>query len=512
MNMAGSVAINDYDPDVEIPRYPDGVVWKPQAGSQEAFLASTPIFEVLLEGSRGGGKTDALIMSFCQFVGKGFGAAWTGIIFRQTYKQLNDLIKKANKWIPLIWPQAKYNKSEHFWTFPDGEILHFKQFNKLDDYWNYHGHEYPFIAWEELCNWPNLDGYKRMFSCCRSSTPGMPRMIRATTNPYGPGHNIVKARFRLPGSRFKVIKDSRDEKGNLEPARLAIFSRLSENKVLLGSDPDYLQRILASARSDAERQAWEEGSWDIVAGGMFDDVWSNDVNVVRPFDIPESWYLDRAFDWGSSKPFSVGWYAESDGTDYIDHNGNPRHTVPGDLFRIGEWYGWNGQPNQGMKMLAKDVTRGIIEREREKFPGKIFMPGPADSAIFSEENGPGIAGDMALPIKWDDGTVSFGVRWTRADKRPGSRKTGWEMMRKMFKAAGRPAREEPGFYVWDTCEHFVRTVPVLPRKDNDEDDVNTESEDHVGDEVRYRVRFAGKPKPTIGGIGVGGGGNQLIEG
>ena len=45
-------------------KYED-VVWTPQGGSQEAFLRM-PLFEVLYEGTRGPGKTDALLMDFCQ--------------------------------------------------------------------------------------------------------------------------------------------------------------------------------------------------------------------------------------------------------------------------------------------------------------------------------------------------------------------------------------------------------------------------------------------------------------
>ncbi len=167
-------------------RFPDNVIWRPMPGSQEAFLASHPIFEVLFEGTRGGGKTDCLLMSFGMHVGKGFGSGWKGILFRQTYKQLTDVITKTKKWFPQIWPDAKFNHSEHVWTWPSGEQLLLRQFQKADDYWNYHGHEYPWIGWEELCNWATDEGYKRMMSCCRSSTKGMPRMVRATTNPYGP--------------------------------------------------------------------------------------------------------------------------------------------------------------------------------------------------------------------------------------------------------------------------------------------------------------------------------------
>lgn len=47
---------------LDTPDIPDSVkaVWTPQPGSQELFLAC-PVFEVLYEGTRGPGKTDALL-------------------------------------------------------------------------------------------------------------------------------------------------------------------------------------------------------------------------------------------------------------------------------------------------------------------------------------------------------------------------------------------------------------------------------------------------------------------
>jgi hypothetical protein len=262
------------------------IIWEAMPGSQEAFLASTPIFEVLFEGTRGGGKTDCLLMSFCMHVGKGFGSAWKGILFRQTYKQLSDVITKTKKWIPQIWPEAKFNHSEHTWTFPGGEQLLLRQFSKEDDYWNYHGHEYPWIGWEELCNWPSDSGYKRMMSCCRSSSKNMPRMVRATTNPYGPGHNWVKFRFKPHILNMVVRRDLIDDDGLPEPPRLSIHSHLDENKALLEADPDYKQKIAASARNEAEKRAWLDGDWNIVAGGMFDDVWKPEYNVIEPVRDP----------------------------------------------------------------------------------------------------------------------------------------------------------------------------------------------------------------------------------
>jgi hypothetical protein len=465
-------------------------------GSQPLFLKSD-VFEVLYEGTRGPGKTDTLLVAFAQHCGQGYGASWRGIIFRKTYKQLGDVIQKSKRLFRMAFPAAKFNEGKSQWEWSTGETLLLRQFNRDDDYWNYHGHEYPFVAWEELCSWATDTGYKRLMSVCRSSNPNVPRMYRSTANPYGPGHNWVKARFQLPDMRFRIITDAVSPDGLPEPPRMAIFGVLDENHALLRADPEYKSRIVASARNESELRAWLYADWNIVAGGMFDDVWQPKHNVVRPFAIPASWRIDRGFDWGSSKPFSVGWWAESDGTEYIDTDGRKRQTVRGDLFRIAEWYGWRkGAANEGLKMLAVDIAKGILEREMTmKLHGRV-KAGPADTSIFDAENGVCIATDMAKTVVIN-GQNFAGPQFLRADKSPGSRKTGWEAMRKMMKAAhpdpiGNP-REAPGLFVFDTCvDGFLRTVPVLPRDDKDLDDVDTEAEDHVADEARYRVRNVGR--------------------
>lgn len=485
----------------DIPSYPENVIWRPQRGSQEAFLASTCIFEVLYQGARGGGKTDALVMAFSMHTGRGYGPAWKGILFRQTYKQLTDVISKTKKWFNLIWPSATYNNSDNVWTWPGGEQLLLRHFNKSDDYWNYHGHEYPFIAWEELCNWPTDEGYKRMISCCRSSNPNVPRMLRATTNPYGPGHNWVKNRF-LPDQYDRVVRRGIiDEDGREQPPRLSIFSKLKENKVLLEADPTYIEKLAASARNEAEKKAWLDGSWDIVSGGMFDDVWDPAYNLIKPFEIPAGWKIDRSFDWGSSRPFSVGWWATSNGEPVQLSNGEWRPTVRGDLFRIKEWYGCSGKPNEGLGLNAVEISKGIVEREVEcgwrdpKNPSWCRVStGVADSQIFSTENGSSIAGDMQRKVVLDNGVAYNGISWHPADKRAGSRITGWDQMRRMLKDAHPTelgARDRAGLFIFNTCGDWVRTIPVLTRADNNLDDIDTTAEDHIADETRYRVRFIG---------------------
>lgn len=490
--------MTEQHPQVEWRVTPDGLIpfigkrqitWAPQDGSQKAAI-SCPIFEILYEGTRGPGKTDLMLMKYYQHCGKGFRHEWRGIIFRRTYPELQDIIEKSLKWFSAMCPSAQYNRSDHVWTFPDGEKLFLRHFDHPADYWKYHGHAYTFMGWEELCTWPNDECLRPMLSTVRSTVPNIPLTVFCTANPYGPGHNWVKVRYQLPvvsprnGNMVgRVIRDDDGE-------RVAIHGKLSENKVLLHAQPDYVKQLRAAAKNDAQFRAWVYGDWDIIAGGMFDDLWDKNVHAMPSFPpevVPRGWRMDRSFDWGSSKPFSVGWWAESNG-EPLEFNGTIYGAVKGDVIRIAEWYGCSGKPNTGIRMESVDIARGIVERENNwNIAGRVKM-GPADSSIFDPYEGVrSIAGEMH----------GQGIDWEKADKRAGSRKQGWDQLRKLLRnarnidAEGKPIdapREEAGIFFLDRCADTIRTLPVLPRSDKDLDDVDTEAEDHIADEIRYRVK------------------------
>ena len=74
-----------------------------------------------------------------------------------------------------------------------------------------------------------------------------------------------------------------------------------------------------------------------------------------------------------------------------------------------------------------------------------------------------------------------GVSWVPANT---DRRNGWELMRRMLFSS--VERDEAGFFVFDTCRQFLETVPSIPRDPRDMDDVDTDGEDHIADESRYR--------------------------
>lgn len=435
-----------------------------EAQPRQTALISCPVEDVFFGGARGGGKTYALLGDWISHADL-YREHARGIFFRRTYPELDEVQDQATRIYPALG--VTYNVAKRTWVFPNGAQLKMRFLERENDPDRYMGHAYTWMAFDELTNWPASKPIDKLRACLRSGAAPVPKSFRASGNPGGVGHNWVKARYVDPSTPMKPFFDS-----VMECWRVFIPSTLEDNPALMHNDPDYWKRIVASANGDETLlKAWRFGDWDIVAGGMFDDLWVRSKHAIDPFPIPASWTVDRSFDWGSSKPYSVGWWAESDGTTAPNSRTYPR----GSLFRIAELYGWNGRPNEGCKALAVEVAERVKEIEAG-FSFKV-NPGPADDAIWDEENGNCIARDMA----------QRGVYWTRAGKRPGTRKTGWEKLRKLLKAATQFPMEDPGLFVFNTCNQFIRTVPVLPRDKKQSDDVDTDAEDHVADEVRYRV-------------------------
>jgi hypothetical protein len=68
-------------------------------------------------------------------------------------------------------------------------------------------------------------------------------------------------------------------------------------------------------------------------------------------------------------------------------------------------------------------------------------------------------------------------------------------------------------YFFSTCRDTIRTLPALQHDQTKAEDVDTESEDHAPDEIRYAcmsrpyVKDASKPKP--GKLLMVGPGNQV---
>ena len=445
------------------------VAWEPQP--KQHILISCPIEDVFFGGQRGGGKTDGLLGDFLSHQAL-YPEHARGIFFRRSYPELEEVEARAQAIFPAtggIWRAAKRT-----WTWPAGASLRMRFFEKEADHTHFQGHQYTWQAWDEITNWPTSDGIDKLRATLRSSK-GVPCYVRCSGNPGGVGHNWVKARYVDPAppmTPFAATVTVGEDTVTVK--RVYIPSSLDDNYILRQNDPGYWQRIvLAAGGREDILKAWRYGLWDIVAGGYFDDIWREAAHVLPPFDIPPSWGIRRAFDWGSAAPFAVLWVAHSDGDSPA---GAQKRVYPkGTRFVIGEYYGWNGKPNEGLRLTNSEIARNIHEREVAAPWGARVRPGPADTQIFDVTNGTSIADEMAL----------HGITWTAAQKGPGSRRQGWQGIRSKLLASQSWPLEEPGLFVFENCRQFLRTFPTLPRDTTDAEDVDSAVEDHLADCLRY---------------------------
>jgi hypothetical protein len=462
------------------------VAWKAHPGAQERFLMC-PVWECLLHGNRGGGKTDVLLMDYAQGVGVGYGSDYRGLLLREATTELGDVIAKSKKWFPRMFPGAKFNGQKKEWTFPLGETLWMNYAQVESDYDQYHGHEYPWIGWEELTNHPLPNVYLKLMSCNRSSNLNIPKSYRATCNPNGVGHAWVKQRFIDSVEEGKVIrekveveipdKDGEFHKEILSITRTHLFLDLDENITLLKADPLYKAKLkLMTQDNELLEKAWVRGDWDLVIGAYFTDVFDAKIHVINDFALPRSWSIVRSFDWGSSKPWAVTYAAESNG-EQPDPGYNMPYIPVGSLFIIAEIYGWNGKPNEGDMATSHEIAERIIYMDKllEREFGIKVQIGPADTSIYDIKDGKSIGVSLS----------SFGCHWIRAYKGAGSRITGWSLIRQMLSAAKRGLLEAPHMYFFRRAQHHLRTIPYLQRDKKKPDDIDSEQEDHCADSLRY---------------------------
>ena len=330
-------------------------IWTPQP-KQIEFLQRGE-YEAFYGGAAGGGKSDSLLMEALRQV---HIPHYRGLIIRKTYPQLSELIDRSGELYPQAFPGAKFNEGKYVWKFPSGAKIYFGSMQYAKDKIKYQGKRYDFIGFDELTHF-TYDEYAYLFSRNRPSGPGTRVYMRATGNPGGVGHGWVKSRFITAAPPKTTIwekyKIETPDGKQLEMKRNRIFipSSVFDNQELLKNNPEYLASL--AMLPESEKRALLYGDWDSFNGQVFKE-WRDDPagyesrrfsHVINPFEIPSHWQVVRGFDFGYAKPFSVGWYA-------VDEKGV--------MYRIAEYYGCTGTPNEGIKITPQEIAANIREMER----------------------------------------------------------------------------------------------------------------------------------------------------
>ena len=414
-------------------------------------------------GARGGGKSWSV-----RTKAKILAATYKGIkvlIVRRTFPELvnnhiNELIEELNG-------IARYNKTEKVFTFPNGSTIKFGYCNNDKDLLQYQGAEFDVIFLDEATQLQEM-WIKKITACVRGVND-FPKRIYYTCNPGGASHGYFKRLFI-----DKVYEQGED------PADYDFIQALvTDNKALTESQPDYIKQL--EALPPKLKEAWLYGRWDIFEGQFFEEFRTSPdlqkcheagitqeealqqrrwTHVIEPFDLNKGemrgWTIMRSYDFGYNKPFSLGYWA-------MDYDGV--------LYRIMEMYGCTQTPDEGVKWSPDEQFRRISEFEREHpwLKGRKIVDSVADPAIWDQSRGESIAETAA----------KYGIYFTPGDN---NRIPGW------MQVHYRMQFDENGYarmYVFNNCNAFIRTIPLMMYSDTKPEDLDTKLEDHCPDEVRY---------------------------
>ena len=215
-------------------------------------------------GARGGGKSWAV-----RTKAKLLALRYAGIkllIVRRTLRELqNNHIDPLRQELAGV---AKYKAADKRFEFPNGSVLTFGYCACDGDLGQYQGAEYDVVFLDEAGQLQKA--WIDAINACVRGTNGFPKRTYYTLNPGGPSHGYFK----------RLFIDRRFEPGEREDAYSFVQALVTDNRVLLERQPDYLQQL--ETLPPKLREAWLHGSWDVYEGQFFEDF----------RDVPEH-YRDR---------------------------------------------------------------------------------------------------------------------------------------------------------------------------------------------------------------------------
>jgi len=477
--------------------------------AKQSLVFTNTARTILAGGSAGGGKSlliRALAIQFCLAV-----PGLTFYIFRSSSPQLRSTFFEGGLSFPALLSemiqqgQVKINYNDMTIKFThNGSAIKLRHMATLNDADDIQGVELAACAVDEASIMPEpllrwMIGRRRLGSLT------IPKMV--LVDDPDPSKRVMladKFPFMLLTSNPGSVSGAFLKKWFIDPAppmtefisdpdfgedrSIYLPFGMKDNPHL---DKDYEKTLLAIGDPVKIRQM-RDGDWSAQSATLMGHAFSRYYNIIKsPGKQTESFDIYRSFDHGFSAPAAVIWLGIAkeklkltltDGTEKL----YPRGTK----VLLKEWYICDPKNTaKGLRYSATEIAKGILEREEKTWGAKKVKPGPADNAIYTMLSESSVGAEMS----------AAGVRFTKSDKRPGSRALGWARMMELFKNAHSSEVEVetiPLLFVED-CLHSVRTVPDLPTDPKKPDDCMSDGEDHLADAIRYSVASDGFSKGLV---------------
>ena len=414
---------------------------EPNEKQQAFFLAKAR--HIAYGGARGGGKSWAMRRKFvllaCNYPGLRL------LLLRRTFAEL-----EGNHILPLrgeLDGFAKYNTERRMFTFPNGSIIKLGYCDTDADVFQYQGQEYDVIGFEEATQFTEFQ-MKYIATCNRTTRTDFSPRIYYTCNPGGVGHNYIK----------RLFIDRLYENSEKPENYIFIPARVTDNKVLMEADPEYINNLMALP--EHLRKGYLDGEWDIIEGQYFSE-FQRKIHVCKPFRIPATWKRFRAMDWGYNDPCCVLWFAVA-----------PDRRI----YVYREYY--------DRQRLAKDVAKEV--RSASKHEAIAYTVASPD-AWQQRGNGNAKQGESIA-----DTFRLNGVPLLAADN---SRLSGWQRVRENLAIA---PDGQPYMLIFENCTNLIRTLPLLTYgkiSTNKHEDVSDNCEDHAPEALRYGLMSRPSPAP-----------------
>lgn len=384
---------------------------------------------------------------------------FSGLLVRHTTEELRELISKSQELYPKAIPGIVWSERKQQWTTPRGGRLWMSFLDRDLDVMRYQGQAFNWIGFDELTQWATPYALNYMGSRLRTSDPSLRLYMRCTSNPGGPGHAWVKKGFIDPapfntsfvatdfetGEQLKFPKGHSKE-GQALYKRRFIPATLFDNPYL-SADGQYEAMLLSLP--EAQRKQLLEGSWDISDGAAFPE-FNRKVHIIEPFSIPEDWVRFRAADYGYGSKSACLWIAVAPSEQLIVYR---------ELYTT--------------KVTAVDFADMVVEAEA----GERIRYGVLDSSLWHKrgDTGPSLAEKMIMQ----------GCRWRPSDRSKGSRVAGKNELHRLLQIDA--YTEEPRIVFFNNCVNILSELPIIPLDRNNLEDVDTNSNDHGYDALRYGI-------------------------
>jgi phage terminase large subunit len=391
-------------------------------------------------GARGPGKSHAVFaqvaLDDCRRW-PGLKALYLRKALKQAREQFDDLRRRVLRDAP-----NDFNRSAGVVTLWDDSRIFLGHFHNESDVGAYLGLEYDVIAIEEATTLSAVK-YKALRDSNRSSSAWRPR-IYATTNPGGVGHAWFKARFIDPWRQ-----------GNERTTRF-VPATVDDNRFL---DAGYRRRL--EENTGWKLRAYRFGDWDIAAGQFFTN-WRHEVHVVAPFQIPPSWTVWMALDYGFTHP-TVAYLLARDGD--------------GTIFVLDEH-----RQSKWLVQRHAAALRELLARNRMEVGRLATIVAGAD--VFARR------GNSESTIAEQYADEGFSLSTANDD-----RVNGAAQVLKLLGDERQPAK----LFVFDRCGYLVECLPNLehdPARPEDVLKVDIDEDGNGGDDPYDALRYGVMAQPA----------------